>query len=301
VVIAALLVTVAEAQPGMMPGWNQLHMERPGDRILTCRLDFPDANDPSTISNSIAVNIRQKYDFGSHGTKKHGLEAKISVFSATGGKVTVAITETGSPEDGCVAESFGRFLRSMKPRGPPITPKITPMFDKYGLGGIGWMDGMSGYGWSSPNARRGPGGIGGMGHMSMMGMGDPWMMGIDFNNPRMGMMGYNNREHHGVIASTEVAPGFKASIKINNLKNFDRLEQIAGRGVVVCPSDNIRLDFNMDSRCDGGILSCCALHYSHQEVHLGGNSPTMAHQEVHNPLDTQLQQQNYRMEDPISS
>jgi len=337
VVIAALLVTVAEAQPGMMGMFPPMmppkkYMEKPGGKILTCQLNFRDVNDPSVIVNSISINIRQRDEtysgttslnqigmhMATHGNKSPGLEAKIGIFSATGGKVTVAITETARPQDGCVAESFGRFLREYKPRGPPITPKIgAGMLGKYGAaaGGIGMPGfgiggGMQGYGMTSVKSHTrtpfgatgmasrsqgfggmsgiggyggmgGMGAMGGMGGFGMMGMRNPMMMGGMGFNPMMGIMGHQvNKEHPGVLATTDVAPGIKASIVIDRLKSFDRLEQIAGRGVVVCPADNIEYDFDMNSKCSGGILSCCALHYDREEVHLGGNA-AMAHHDVH--------------------
>merc|ERR1719239_407873 len=146
----------------MMPAPKK-YVEKPRGRILTCQLNFRDVNDPSQIINSISLNIRQRDEtyHGTttvgHGDKKPGLEAKLGIFSAIGGKVTVAITETARPQDGCVAESFGRFLREYKPRGPPITPKIgAGMLGKYGAaaGGIGMPGfgiggGMQGYGMTS--------------------------------------------------------------------------------------------------------------------------------------------------------
>jgi len=331
VVIAALLVIVAEAQPGM--GWNQpmmpapkKYVEKPRGRILTCQLNFRDVNDPSQIINSISLNIRQRDEtyHGTttvgHGDKKPGLEAKLGIFSAIGGKVTVAITETARPQEGCVSENFGRFLKNYKPRGPPITPKIAPMVQKYpmmkypmqGYGGMGGYGGPRGPYGSSGFGMRGLGGMGrmggmgggmggfpgrdGIGMMGMGGMGSPGMMGgMGFNNPMMGMMGgfghSVHQEHPGVLARADLVPGIKASIVIDRLKSFDRLEQIAGRGVVVCPSENVELDFDMHSQCAGGILSCCALHYDQDEVHLGGNV-AMAHQDVHHhhaPLEPQFE------------
>jgi len=339
VVIAALLATVTEAVvPGMMGGMypqmmppkgmppRMLH-ERPAGKILTCQLNFRDVNDPSMIVNSISVNIREKEESFSgpghmgqmgmnlvnHGEQKPGLEAKIGIFSAIGGKVTVAFTETARPQDGCVAESFGRFLRDFKPPRLPMSPKMG-MVGKYGVGGMGMMNkyampgfgmkygagAMPGYGMTSIKSHTrtpfGSTGIAkhsqgfGMGGVGMMGMGSPIMMGMGFNNPMMGMgmmgmgMGHHVEEQpEGVIATTDVAPGIKASIVIDRLKSFERLDQVAGRGVVVCPAENVEHDFDMNSKCSGGILSCCALHYDMEEVHLGGNS-AMAHHDVHNHM-----------------
>merc|ERR1712025_261784 len=96
----------------------------------------------------------------------------------------------------------------------------------------------------------------GYGGMSMIGMGSPLIMGVGFN-PMMGMMGHPVEEDPaGVIATTDVNAGIKASIVIDRLKGFDRLEQIAGRGVVVCPADNVEHDFDMNSKCSGA--SCPA-------------------------------------------
>merc|ERR1712033_21725 len=109
---------------GFMP---HAHEEEPG-KILNCQLTFRDVANPSVITNSISVNIKEKEsEYGNMhsgmGPMGHmgmammkntgsqdgpGLEAKIGIFSTTGGEVTIAFTETARPQDGCVAEDFGR-------------------------------------------------------------------------------------------------------------------------------------------------------------------------------------------------
>lgn len=106
----------------------------------------------------------------------------------------------------------------------------------------------------------------------------PMMMGMGMNPMMMGMRGMGPSHSHeeepaGAIATTDVAAGIKASIVIDKLSGFETLDELAGHGVVVCPADNVEHDFNDNSMCSGGILSCCALHYDNEEVVLGGFTP----------------------------
>jgi len=169
---------------------------------------------------------------------------------------------------------------------------------KYGMGGMGGMGMRYGMGYGLPGSSFGSSsvkhqsmspfgssnvmkstnygggyGMGGYGMSPMMmgmGMGNPMMMG------KMGMMGGVPHTHEedpeGIIASADCAPGIKASIHLDKLKGFNSLKQLAGRGVIICPSDNIEHDFDDQAKCTGGILACCALHYSKDDVKLGGDA-----------------------------
>lgn len=348
VAVVAMLVAVTGAlpgmgPPGMMPGMfppmgaprrppmMEMDDNEGFGRILTCQLNFRDAYDPSKILNSIAINIKEKpqniaeslkmSSLMNHGEDKPGLEANIGVFSTTGGRVTIAITETARPQDGCEATSFGDFIKAKKPRSQGMGGMggYSGGYSKgfgmgsmgMGMGGMGMGMGMPGFGSTSiKSSSHGPfgssgfrkhssgfgmGGGYGMGGSYAMkgsyGMGGGFPMGSGFGmgssgfgmgggfgmgSPMMSGLGLHglhreSGEAAGSLATTDLAPGIKASIVIDKLKGFESLDELAGRGVVVCPAENIDHDFDDNSRCDGGILACCALHYDTQEVVLGGN------------------------------
>jgi len=218
-----------------------------------------------------------------------GLEAYVQMFSTTGGPVSIAFTDAARPEEGCAAEDFGYFLRhpgsqrghSMGGRMPMMGgyPGLGGMGAmKYGMGGMGMKYGMGGMGMKY--------GMGGMGMkygnpmmmnkqmMMMKGPMNPMMMGSygrhpamghmmgGMHHPMMGMMDMDDHDHkpEGVFAETDLAPNMKATINIDRLEGFRSLSDLAGRGVVVCPTSMVD-HHDDDAMCDGGILACCALHY----------------------------------------
>ncbi|XP_035826085.1 keratin, type II cytoskeletal 3-like [Aplysia californica] len=71
----------------------------------------------------------------------------------------------------------------------------------------------------------------------------------------------------GVIAEVNVSPGTASEINIDNLSGYSSLKDLAGLGVVVCPSDSVDSDYG-SAKCEGGILSCCALHYDTEDQSL---------------------------------
>jgi len=140
----------------------------------------------------------------------------------------------------------------------------------------GMMGGMMGMGYKSSSYKSSSYSPFGMhktmGSSAMPTMGGVGMMGGYPMMGGMGMMGMPMMHHHhheqdpaGVIASKTLAPGVKAAISIDHIQGFNSLSELAGRGLVVCPKDKVDQD-GFDAECEGGILSCCALHYDKKEV-----------------------------------
>jgi len=302
VILAALsaLAAVAYApMPNMMSGgmyppmmpMAHMHGRHKERQYLTCQINFRSTKNPAVILNSIAVTIKERAPDASsmmggmmgkqsanHGP---GLEATIGVFSSTGGAIKVAVTETARPQEGCKAEDFGHFLR---PKNSMSGSMMSPM-----MGGkmmYPAMGGMMGMGYKSSSYKSssyspfgmhktmGSSNYPTMGGMGMMG-GYPMMGGMGMMGGMMPMMHHTHHEmdHEGVLASHTLAPGVKASINIDRLRGFTSLKELAGRGIVVCPKEKVDQDGH-EAECEGMILSCCALHYSKDEVMLGGGSGT---------------------------
>ena len=295
--LAALAAAVVAPMPSMMTGMYPPmmpmghvhgHHEAPRRQMLTCQLNFRSNTNPGTILNSIAVTIKERAPDasslmtsmlgGSYGKVKPGmhgagLSASIGIFSSTGGAVKVALTEAARPQDGCKADDFGHFLRSKS----SMKGMMSPM-----MGGMMYpaMGGMMGMGYKSTSYKSSSYSPFGM-HKSVGSSAYPTLGGyggVMGGYPMMGgmMMGYPMMHHthdadpEAVLASHTLAPGVKASINIDRVRGFNSLAELAGRGIVVCPKDKVDVD-GYQGECEGGILSCCALHYDREEVVLGGN------------------------------
>jgi len=258
----ALFVAAAQAQYGFgaMPMHPALHMEEDHlePKYLTCLVRFRDPAAPNNILNAIAVNIMERpRDRDAHAHSHQGswmgmmgplmgqqqqddsgLEAYVQMFSTTGGPVSIAFTDAARPEEGCAAK-YGNPM--MMKYGNPMMKYGNPMM-KYGNPMM--MNKMAGP--YNPMMMRNPA----MGHM----MGG--------HHPMMHMMDMDDDHHkpEGVFAETDLAPNMKATINIDRLEGFKDLSDLAGRGVIVCPTSMVDHQDD-DAICDGGILACCSLHY----------------------------------------
>ncbi|XP_059167238.1 elastin-like [Physella acuta] len=250
-----------------------------GPLTLTCAVNFTDHYKPSSgIVNAIAVTIKDKQaGYGGMGPalfpfQQGGLSASIDLFSLVGGSVSIAFTERARPERGCYAEDFGTFYSGQSSYGGiGLGPVGLGIGGGYGLGG-GFGSGLGagygggyGSGYGSGYGMGGLGGIGGYGAGygagGYGGMGG--FAGVGSLYPAAGA-GYGQAAYEdnvpGVIAKVKLTPGTASEINIDNLRGFSSLKELAGRGVVVCPDAAIENKYG-EAVCEGGILSCCALHY----------------------------------------
>merc|ERR1712121_230523 len=113
---------------------------------------------------------------------------------------------------------FGSTSIKSSSHGPFGSSGFRKHSSGFGMGG-GFPMG-SGFGMGSSGFGMGGG----------FGMGSPMMSGL-------GLHGLHRESGPaaGSLATTDLAPGIKASIVIDELKGFESLDELAGRGVVVCP------------------------------------------------------------------
>merc|ERR550517_1358514 len=178
-------------------------------------------------------------------------------------------------EDGCHSSDKGSFLQP-KHHHPMGGMSTRPgMFPSVGMG-MGSMSSMGGM----MNRFGMRGGMSSMGGMSTMG----GMMGP--MNPFMARVGYPNNHHvttqtgnnhhgsvinqlpQGAIAHVKLNDKSKSTIELSNLQGFTSLEELAGRGIIVCPTDDIKPDGYGGHKCDKNIKMCCSLHYDQKEQKL---------------------------------
>merc|ERR550519_1148788 len=135
------------------------------------------------------------------------------------------------------------------------------MMNRFGMRG-----GMSSMG-SMMNRFGMRGGMSSMG--GMMGPMNPFMARVGYpNNHHVTTQTGNN--HHGsaidklpqgAIAHIKLNQDSKSTVELSNLQGFTSLEELAGRGIIVCPTENIKADGYGGHKCDKQVLMCCALHY----------------------------------------
>jgi len=81
--------------------------------------------------------------------------------------------------------------------------------------------------------------------------------------------GYHKPTSPSVIAKTTIHSSQLASFHVDRIVGFSTLAELAGRGVIVCPTDSVMTGVNGKTYCSGTGKSCCALHYAHAEEHIG--------------------------------
>merc|ERR550517_1368203 len=71
----------------------------------------------------------------------------------------------------------------------------------------------------------------------------------------------------GAIAHVKLHQKSKATVQLSNLQGFTSLEELAGRGVIVCPTEKIKADGYGGHKCEH-VTMCCAMHYDQKEQKL---------------------------------
>merc|ERR1719361_1598928 len=104
----------------------------------------------------------------------------------------------------------------------------------------------------------------GLGYHGMRGMGGMGMGGMGMGHPQE----VEREDHPGVVAEISVTPGALTTAVVDNL-DFDDLNDLAGRGVVICT--DVTYDFDWEATCDEPYFSCCSLSYDNKGTSIMGD------------------------------
>merc|ERR1719158_951276 len=265
--------------PGMMGHHGMGAMQEDPDRglLLNCIASFEDGN--GNVANTLAVNIQKPsssssmrghhgmmggFGFGGLGhyghmlgQEKHGLRASVELVSNTaGGTGYVVFTTRARPIDGCTAENFGDVLLDHEEHG-------------HGKKVYGGIDPLLALGVVDPFF-----GAGGFGLGGGYGLG----LGLGFGLPVGGLLGgHHHHGHHGsedqestvgIVAEIDIVPGAMTTAVIDDI-GFHDLEDLAGRGVVICTE--VKYDWDWHPTCEEPYFSCCSLKYDDTEASIIAN------------------------------
>jgi len=219
-------------------GLGHGHHKQPEPSVLTCRAMFTDAQ--GNVANTIAVTVEEQggssldrfnsmMGLGVYGHPGFALGAG-GLHGQRGLKATVELVSNVRGGKGFVV----------------FTERARP------------TDGCKAENFGDVLARASKGGLGGVYGAGFGGVYGGFGMGMGMMHP--GLL-HGQQQERGVVAEISVTPGATTTAVIDNLE-FDKLSDLAGRGVVVC--SEVEFDFEMKAICKEPFYSCCSLAYDNK-------------------------------------